>query len=189
MTISPLTSAVQNYLPSILGAGNGNSGSASGLSRLGLPSIGMPQDQGGMSPFAQMLSTLQQLQQTNPAEYQQLTQQISTNLGKAAQQAQSQGNTAAASRLNKLAADFSQASQTDQLPSIPDLSKALGGHHHFHAGTGASRTGTSTGVSATSLSGQATSAFLSSLAQSNALNPATIIMDTISGSGASGSIY
>ncbi len=150
MTISPLTSAVQNYLPSIFGAGNGNSGSAaSGLSRLGLPSIGMPRDQGGLSPFARMLSTLQQLQQTNPAEYQQLTQQISTNLGNAAQQAQSQGNTAAASRLNKLAADFSQASQTDQLPSVQDLSKAFGGHHHFHAGTAAASTGSSTSTGQT----------------------------------------
>ncbi len=154
MTISPLTSAVQNYLPSIPGAGNANSGTAAGgLSRLGLPSIGMPRDQGGLSPFARMLSTLQQLQQTNPAEYQQVTKQVSTNLGKAAQQAQSRGNTAAANQLNKLARDFRQA----------------GGSN--------------------SLSGQATSAFLSSLTQSSALNPATIIMDTISGAGASGSIY
>ena len=123
-----------------------------------------------MSPFARMLSTLQQLQQKNPAEYQQLTQQISTNLGKAAQQAQSQGNTAAANRLSKLAADFRTASQRRELPESGDLAAGLRG-------------------GANTLSGQATSAFLASLSQSSALNPATIIMDTISGAGGSGSIY
>jgi hypothetical protein len=189
MTISPLTSTVQDYLPSILSIGNRNPGLASGtgLSGLGLPSIGMPLDQGGMSPFAQMLSTLQQLRQTNPAAYQQLAQQISTNLGKAAQQAQSQGKTTAANQLDKLAADFSQASRTDQLPSIPDLSRAFGVHRHLRAeGDG---DGSSTSTGAGSLSSQATSAFLASLTQSSALNPATIIMDTISGAGGSGSIY
>jgi hypothetical protein len=136
----------------------------------------MPQDHGGTSPFAQVLSTLQQLQRTNPGEYQHVTQQISTKLQSAAQKAASQGNTAAANRLNKLAADFSQASRTDALPNRFDLADAVGASAHRTSG-------------ASSLSGQATSAFLSSLSQSSALNPATIIMDTISGAGVSGSIY
>jgi hypothetical protein len=48
-------------------------------------------DNSQLSPFAQVLNTLQQLQQTNPTEYQQVTQQIATNLQSAAQTAQSQG--------------------------------------------------------------------------------------------------
>src|SRR5271170_8067997 len=50
-------------------------------------------DNGQLSPFAQLASTLQQLQQTNPSQYQQVTQTIATNLTAAAQTAQTDGNT------------------------------------------------------------------------------------------------
>ncbi len=199
MTISPLTNLAQSYLPSILGSGLQQSllTTGSNLANSGLSSIGMPSDNGGLSPFAQMLTTLQQLQQTNPAEYQQVTQQISTNLQTASQAAQSQGNTAAASRLSTLATDFSKASQSSQLPNIQDLGKLFSGHHH--QGTGAadgdgdgssstSSTGSTTGAT-NALSSQATSAFLASLTQSEALNPTSIIMNTLSGAGVSNSIY
>jgi len=84
------------------------------------------------------MSSLQQLQQTNPSEYQQITQQISTNLASAAQTAQTDGNATAATSLNQLSTDFSSASKSDQLPSVQDLAQAIGGghhHHHFHAGS------------------------------------------------------
>jgi hypothetical protein len=54
-----------------------------------------------LSPFAQILSSLQQLQQSNPSPYQQVTQQIATNLQKA-KTAQSEGDTTAANQLKQL---------------------------------------------------------------------------------------
>jgi len=62
-----------------------------------------------LSPFAQILSSLQQLQQSNPSQYQQVTRQIATNLQNAAKTAQSEGNTTAANQLNQLANDFTTA--------------------------------------------------------------------------------
>ncbi len=78
------------------------------------------------------MNTLQQLQQSNPTNYQQVTQQIATNLQAAAQTAQSEGNTTAANQLNQLATDFTNASTSGQLPNIQDLAQAMGGHHHHH---------------------------------------------------------
>src|SRR5580704_3225222 len=70
------------------------------LSGIGTSSIALQPDNQQLSPFAQMLSTLQQLQQTDPTKYKQVTQQIATNLQSAAQTAQADGNTVAANQLN-----------------------------------------------------------------------------------------
>src|SRR5277367_4300771 len=70
-----------------------------------------------ISPFGQVVSTLQQLQQSNPTQYRQIAQQSATNLQKAAQTAQAGGNSTAANELNQLATDFSNGSQSGQLPS------------------------------------------------------------------------
>jgi hypothetical protein len=90
------------------------------------------QDSNGLSPFAQILGSLQQLQQSSPAQYQQVTQQLSANLTSAAQTATANGNTAQAAQLTTLAKDFQTASSTGQLPSVKDLASAIGGHHHHH---------------------------------------------------------
>jgi hypothetical protein len=71
-----------------------------------------------LSPFAQLVSALQQLQQSDPTKYAQVTQQIATNLQSAAQTAQSQGNSTAANQLTQLASDFSNASQSGQIPIL-----------------------------------------------------------------------
>jgi|SRR5579871_224779 len=90
-------------------------------------------DEQQLSPIAQVIGTLQQLQQSNPGEYRQVIQQIAANLQSAAQTAQSDGDTTAASQLSQLAADFSNASSSSQLPSLQELAQAVGGHHHHHA--------------------------------------------------------
>jgi hypothetical protein len=95
-------------------------------------SLPAPSDQSSLSAFTQLLTTLQQLQQSNPAQYQQVTQQIATNLQSAAKAATSGGDSAAASELNQLATDFTSASQTGQLPNLQDLAQAIGGAHHHH---------------------------------------------------------
>jgi hypothetical protein len=97
-------------------------------------------DSSRLSPFAQLANTLQQLQESDPTKFKQVTQQVAANLQSAAQTARSQGNSAAASQLKQLSADFTNASQTGQLPNLQDLAQAVGGgagasgggHHHHH---------------------------------------------------------
>lgn len=143
-----------------------------------------------LSPFAELLNTLQQLHQSNPAQYQKVTQQIAANLTNAAQTAQSSGHTAAAGVLNQLAGDFSNASQNNQLPSIPDLAKAVHFHrHHAHpsadADTTTSANSGSGGASNSSANqiGQLLSAFQADGSQNDSMNPMSIIMNTLSAAG------
>ena len=131
MSITPINNLSSSYLQSLLGS----TLSATGFSK-GTGAASKPQkDQGQLSPFAQLMSTLQQLQQSNPTEFAQVTQQISTNLKSAAQTAQADGNTTAANQLNQLASDFSSSSTSEQIPNMQDLAQAMGSHnhHHFHA--------------------------------------------------------
>jgi len=114
---SILDSVFQNYSSTTSSSGNAAS-SAGASSQTG-------SDNGHLSPFAQLISFLQQLQQTNPAQYQAVAQQIATNLQSAAQTDQQDGNTAGASQLNQLSADFTAASTSGQLPNLQDLAQAL----------------------------------------------------------------
>jgi hypothetical protein len=148
-------------------------------------------ENGQLSPFAQVMSTLQQLQQSNPTEYAQVTQQIATNLQSAAQTATSDGNTSQASTLNQLATDFTNASKSGQLPNVQDLAQATGGHHHHHhshATSGDADSSSTTGASTSDTSGtsqinQILAAFQANGAQNEATNPMAIIMNTLSTAG------
>ena len=136
MSIGPLNTLSSSYLQSIIGsalqgAGSTNQTSTSS-SAVDSSSPVQSSDNSRLSPFAQLLNTLQQLQQTDPTKYQQVTGQIATNLQSAAQKAQSDGNTTAANQLNQLATDFTNASKSGQLPNVQDLAQAVGGHHHHH---------------------------------------------------------
>jgi hypothetical protein len=149
------------------------------------------------------MSTLQQLQLSNPAQYQQVTQQIATNLQTAAQTATSDGNTTAATQLNQLATDFTNASQSGQLPDVQDLAQAVGGghhhHHHHHAAsatsgsdgssgtttTGTTTTGTSSSSDISQLLSQIQAAFQANATQNDSLDPASIIFNTLNSAGVS----
>ena len=136
MSIGPLNTLSSSYLQSIIGsalqgAGSTNQTSTSS-SAVDSSSLVQSSDNSRLSPFAQLLNTLQQLQQSDPTKYQQVTGQIATNLQSAAQTAQSDGNTTAANQLNQLATDFTNASKSGQLPNVQDLAQAVGGHHHHH---------------------------------------------------------
>lgn len=133
--------SINNLSPSYLqsmpgtalqGIGATNNMTASRLNSIGTSSVVAPADKQQLSAFAQMISMLQQLQQSDPTKYQQVTQQIATNLQNAAQTAQTDGNSTAAAQLGKLASDFNSASQSGQLPNIQDLAQAIGGGHHHH---------------------------------------------------------
>jgi hypothetical protein len=144
MSIGPLASIACGFLQSIIGPALGKSGAADSKTAGSTSGAGATQaDQGAdynqSSPFSQVLSTLQQLQQANPAQYQQVTRQISANLQSASNTAQANGNSAAATELDTLATDFKSASQSGQLPSVQDLAGAVTGHrHHAHASGAAS---------------------------------------------------
>ena len=128
MSIPPINS-LGSYLQPILGQTKSGGNSLTGID----PSSVQPQaDNTQISPFAQMLNQLQQLQQSDPTKYQQVTQQIATNLQSAAQTAQSEGNSTKANQLNQLATDFTNASKTGQPVNLQDTAHAIGGHHHRH---------------------------------------------------------
>jgi hypothetical protein len=203
-SINPLSSG---YLQSILTSAVQGAGSATNKTSTGTSSINAPPSSGRdttqLSPFAQVLSELQQLQQSDPTKYQQVTQQVATNLQGAAQTAQANGNTTAATQLNQLATDFTNASQSGQLPSIQDLAKAIGGgHHHHHAhsasadsdGGSGSNTSSSANTSSTSASSRASqaldqllAAYQANIGQTDPLNPTAIIFNTLSNAGIGGS--
>ena len=136
------TASINNprYLQSLLatalqGTSLATNSKGNNLNGVTTSSSDLQPDSSQLSPFARLLSALQQLQQSDPGKYQQVTQQIATNLQNAAQTAESQGNTSVANQLNQLATDFTNASQSGQLPNIQDLAQALQGHshhHHFH---------------------------------------------------------
>jgi hypothetical protein len=198
MSTNSINTLSNSYLQSILGSvlqGTGSAGNASSTSVSG--TSGQQSDSGQLSPFAQLMSTLQQLQQSNPTEYQQVTQQIATNLQSAAKTATADGNTSAATQLTQLATDFTTASQSGQLPNISDLAQALGGGHHHHHGHHASSTDSSTDSSSSSSSStssastssstsplqQLLAAFESNATQNESLNPMSIITNTLASAG------
>src|ERR1039457_3534409 len=193
-SINPL-SYVQSILTTgIQGAGSTTDPNIHGLNAVDpVSSVAQSPDNSRLSPFAQKLDELQQLQQSDPAKYQQVTQQIATNLQSAAQTAQTSGNTTAATQLNQLASDFTSASKSGQLPSVQDLAQVAGAHHHHHHHAQASSTqasytdadGTSSNSASQALS-QVLAAFQTGGAQSDALNPTSIILNTLSSAGITG---
>ena len=129
-------------------------------------------DSSQLSPFAELVSGLQQLQEANPTEYKQFAAQVATNLTNEAQTIQGQSPGAAA-QLTQLAADFTSASQSGQLPSLQDLAQAVGGggsdggagaggghHHHHHSSS-------TDGSSSSSSTSQTLTQLLSSLQQTS----------------------
>ena len=139
----------------ILGYGS-NSNSKSGISTSG---VSQP------SPFAQMLTQLQQLENSNPKRYSQVSQQISTNLSGAASNAQGQGNSKLANQLTTLSKDFAVASQTGQLPDFTHLAKMLAGGQHNNAAPSSSDPAGASTAGATAVASSAHSGLLNFVTQ------------------------
>jgi aromatic ring hydroxylase len=205
MSTSALTNLPSDYLQSLLNSSLQNAGSTANNTNdssasTAASSLAEQSDNGGLSPFAQLMSTLQQLEQSNPTEYAQVTQQIATDLTAAGQTAQSEGNTTAANQLNQLATDFTNASTSGQLPNVQDLAQAVsgGGHHHHHHHGGGSSSSSQSSASSTSAAttttsnsvsqlNQLLSAFQANGSQSDSLNPMTIIMNALANAGVTSS--
>jgi len=200
MNIHAMGNISQQYLQALFGTGSSStsstgssSGSASSGSSSTLPSFAQGGNQ--LSPFAQVLTGLQQMEQANPTQYAQVTSQISTNLQTAAQTAQTQGNTTLATQLTTLSKDFSTASQSGQLPNVQDLAQAMGSGHHHHrmgAASGSSGSSSSTGGSNNTaglfqyFSANGTLPSGTSLTQS--LNPASIILNSLNPTSSTSSV-
>ena len=190
-----IASLSSGYLQSILSnvlQTTGLTGTTKNTQNSGALSSAQQMDNTQLSPFAQVTSELQQLQQSNPTEYRQVTQQIATNLQTAAQSATASGNMAAASQLNQLATDFQNASTRGQLPNFQDLAQAAGGHHHHHhhaasASTDSTASATSSSSSASQSLNQLMAGLQAGESQNDTLNPMTIILNTLSTAGIGGS--
>lgn len=176
--MSPINGLSSTYLQSVLSPAF----QGGGVNLNGATSTQSPRqaDRQQLSPFAQLLGTLQQLQQSDPAKYVQVTSQIATKLQSAAQTALSQGKTAAADQLNQLATDFADASKTGQMPNIQGLAQAAGAHHHHHHGH-ASPSGSSSSQS--QAADQLLSAFQMNPAQQDPLQPLSIISSELASAG------
>jgi hypothetical protein len=193
MSISPLNlGSLQSIVGTALQGIGISTKSNSSVSSSSVTSSVQQPDNGKLSPFAQLMNTLQQLQQSNPTQYQQVTQQIAANLQSASQTAQADGNTTLATQLNQIGTDFSNASQSGQLPNVQDLAQAVGGHHHHHHAHAASSDSDSSTSSTSSTSSQSlsqllaafqASAFQSAGTTSDSLNPTSIISNTLSSAG------
>jgi hypothetical protein len=128
--------------------------------------------------------------------------EISTNLTNAASTATADGNTSEATQLTTLASDFKSASTSGDLPNIQDLAQALGGPSgppppppastsstSSSDSSSSSSTGTSsTAARSTSTSDDLTAKILAAFqangsGQSDALNPMSIILNTLSSAG------
>jgi hypothetical protein len=153
MGIGPIASLATSLISSLFSGSNNSSTPTAAAS-----AATVKQDTSLVSPFAQILGTLQQLQQSSPAQYSQVTNQIASNLQTAAASATAGGNTAQAAQLTQLSKDFQNASSSGQLPNVEDLSKALGGRHHHHHETSSTQT-------------------------TSATDPQTIIQNTLAASG------
>jgi hypothetical protein len=184
--IMGLLDTVASNVQSILSAGVQGIGSISNTRPSASGGVGastQPADSTQLSPFAELMNTLQQMQQANPAKYQQVMGQIATNLEGAAKTATSQGNTAAATELNQIASDFANSSESGQLPNVLDLAKAIGGGHQHHHQAATSSDSGSGGVSQWLDKFQA--AFQPNAPQDGSLNPASIIFSTLAGAAGS----
>ncbi len=189
MSTNSINSLAGSYVQSAIGAAlktNANTTSISGSSAQA------PSDNGQLSPFAQMMNKLQQLQQTNPIEYVQVTSQIAASLQTAAKTATAEGNSPAATQLNQLATDFTNASKSGQPLPVQSVAKAIGGgrgHHHHHGGSSSSNSSSTSPTDPTSTTSTTSplSQFLASLdstsSQNQALSPLSIIANTLSNAG------
>lgn len=135
MMISPLYNIGQALLSGITGKRSGHIAHASSSQPSGAP----PSDQSQLSPFAQLMTQLQQLQQSDPTQFKQETAQLASSLQQASATAQANGNSREATLLGDLSGAFQTASTAGQMPDFAQAASqgaAPAGHHHHHHGGG-----------------------------------------------------
>lgn len=106
-------------------------------------------DGSSLSSAARLFSTLHNLSQSNPAEFQKITAQIATQLQQAASTADDPSQKSA---LSQLAANFQSASKSGNFSDLfsqngSDVASTAhvgGHHHHYHAGNDATTSAANT---------------------------------------------
>jgi hypothetical protein len=128
MELNSIAALYGGYVDSLLNKSSQNGGApVTGTNGSGgFSASSQRADSSQLSPLAQIFNTLQHLQETNPTYYQQVTQKIAANLQAAAQTAESSGHADAASQLNQLAIDFANASMSGELPDVQALANVIG---------------------------------------------------------------
>src|SRR5579863_7759067 len=128
MNVNSVTSLVPSYLlpfnSTAKTANNANSAS----------SVQQQADVLGLSPAAQFLNQLQQLQTQSPQQFQAVISQVTGQLQQAGTTASNDGDTAQASQLTTLAKSFQSAASGGPLPTAQQLQQACLTGHHLHGG-------------------------------------------------------
>ena len=192
-SLNPLSNILQSVFTSAIQSTGLTTNSANNSLSTSAAVSSQAPDNSRLSSFAQLMSELQKLQQSDPARYQQVTSQIAANLQSAAQSATAAGDTTKAAQLTQLATVFSNASKSGQLPDMQDLARAIGGgHHHHHYHVEAASTDP-TATPATSLPriesqtlGLLQRAYRTNGTSSASTDPMGIIMSTLSSAGITG---
>jgi hypothetical protein len=113
MVIAPLVNLATDFIDSLLPGSSSTASSTSASSNS--TTAGNTTTANQTSPFAQVLSSLQQ---SDPVEFQTVTQQITGYLNTGAQTATANGYTALASQLSQLSTDFTNVSASGHLPGL-----------------------------------------------------------------------
>ena len=124
MNVASLCSSRSSDIGSLFGNAIQGVTSTKNNARTNATTANQPSDTSQLSPLAQFFSTLQQVLQSNPGQYQQLTQLIASSLNQIGQQS---GNAGSSNPLSQLARDFSNAANTGNLPDVSGLANAIGG--------------------------------------------------------------
>jgi len=165
--------AITSLLPSYFQPSNSTANTANNASSAS--SVQQQADVLGLSPAAQFLNQLQQLQTQSPQEFQAIISQITGQLQQAAGTASANGNTTQANQLTQLANTFQGAASGGPLPTAQQLQQAgLTGHHHHHGGGHHS-----SGSSQSSLQSNAINAFQSASASEQSQSLAASIFGSI----------
>jgi hypothetical protein len=128
--MSSITASFPNGLQSQFGPENKNSsGNAIGPSvnspnRAASSSLGSATDNTDLSQFAELMSGLRLVQQTDPGAYKELLSAIGARISNAAEDASSAGSAAVAGLIAELEADLSDASAGLQPPPATEPSTA-----------------------------------------------------------------
>lgn len=153
------------------------------------------QDSAQLSPLAQFVVQLQNIQESHPTEYPSVLSQIADNLKTAADTATQSGDPYTASDYNTLVKDFTDAAKSGGLPNIQDLVQVFedqGGIPTFglappatYAPSNSSATALTQPANATDLPNQSEKlvadilhAIYSNNAQNNSPNPMNIVLNT-----------
>ena len=129
MNLNPVTSLLPSYILPF------NSTANSLKSANSASSVQQQADVLGLSPAAQFLNQLQQLQTQSPQQFQAAISQLTGQLRQAAATASNNGNTSQANQLTQLANSFQNAANGGPLPTAQQLQQAgLSGQHHHGGG-------------------------------------------------------